>query len=881
MRSPSVLIGGMYWNIKYYPRGNDGTEHLSVYIECSPKDPTASEPDEESDTSSNAGDDTREGDGGSGATQTASNFQETASETPEVHIDVPKSTKSSSSLADSNNIRWEVAAQVGCVIYNPNEPRVNVFRKSSHRFNPDDADWGWTRFHGPWESIHLRQRNERQALLRDDTLCFSAYIRTVKDDTKNLWWHPPKIDAAWNSFERIGVKSLGMGRSIRDSHIVAAVSCWLNLKPIVDLIRDTKIPNALKEPQARRRPLFHALQRLIEYMYGNPEDTSHDVMGNFVSWLDWYITDTDPPRFDVPEAIAVWQCLRRILNYEASGVGSMADAPDCFQDVLLLTQPDPWTAESPISSATPGQDPNPATLKLKEPESVQETIDFATSSNTFGGWEKCSASSPEPFDCPTILQIELHRQNYDKKARRWDKLTHRIELNENITYTSPKTHKKCDYTLFGMVVHAGALESQDFSSVLRPQGPGSRWIRYSNGQHHKYASCLTRAQAITAHEGKGDDSTGSAAVAYIVLYYRSDILSDVFIPPDYVPFAAVKDSVSSGQVDPEDPIAVRVFKSTLFESHNGRGLPDLWTSTSEEVANEIHDSHFPKSNTLIQVAKDLEGSFLATKDHSEVDNRPMVCRWWLLDTRLLSPRGLPRFISIRDETLEQAGVKYNGVRLWLHTYRSEPEAVTDNADIAMTQDEPSTEIQQEQQPSEANGEEAGDAVMTQDPPDESTTHTEHAEITDQSQFPATSPVIETQAPSGDEIHAPISPEQNSDSTNPEDAVMAEGQGTVTDDLPPAWPLSQPYTDTIYIFVKIFDSQAQMLRAVGSHVVLRESNVHAEVGRILGSEDTFEIYHEKARSLSENDRIRSSTTFNDHNFANGSIFIAHRQLSSEA
>jgi len=35
MRSPSVLIDGYYWHIKVYPRGNEGTPLMSVYIECS------------------------------------------------------------------------------------------------------------------------------------------------------------------------------------------------------------------------------------------------------------------------------------------------------------------------------------------------------------------------------------------------------------------------------------------------------------------------------------------------------------------------------------------------------------------------------------------------------------------------------------------------------------------------------------------------------------------------------------------------------------------------------------------------------------------------------------------------------------------------------
>ncbi|KAL8720643.1 MAG: hypothetical protein Q9225_002513, partial [Loekoesia sp. 1 TL-2023] len=884
MRSHSVLIGGLYWNIKYYPRGNDGTEHMSVYIECSPSQSGGLESDDDSDTSSSEenvapASGRSPGENNAADEEDVSQSPNAISESPHhvQEVDEPVST----ARARSRSVRWEAAAQVGCVVYNPNEPRVNIFRKSSHRFNPDDADWGWTRFHGPWESIHLRQRNERQALLRNDTLVFCAYIRTVKDDTRSLWWHAPKKTRDWDSYERIGVKSLGTGLA-RDNHIVAAISCWLNLRPIVNFIRNMKIPGVLAESKERRRPLFKALQQLVEYMFERPGDTRRDAMVNVVKWMDWYITETDPSRFDVPEVVAVWECLRRLLNYEASGQGDMAAAPDCFQDVLLLKQPDPWTFKSPISSAMHGQDSNATTLRQSdEPRSVQETIDLAASSNQFRHWENFAGNSPEPHDDPAVLQIELHRQQYDSGARRWDKLIHRIELNENITYTSPRTHTKCDYTLFGMIVHSGALESQDVYSVLRPQGPGTRWIRYSGGHFRREASCLTRAQAITSHEGKGRNTTGDAAVAYIVLYVRTDSLSDILIPLPQPHNRSSLDSnqqTSSSNVDSESPVPVRVFRSTLFDGHKGRGLPDLWAPNTTENAGRVHDLHFPRSTTLFQLAKQFEKSFDAAKDCSETDSQLTIYRWWYLDTGLSTPRGLPRLISIGDETLERAATTYDGVRLWLHVHQYE--LPTGNTDVTMTQPGSSAEIQEVQAPSENVADDSGDAVMTQDQPIEPATHAEASEASNQNHGTIFSPFNEAQLSSRDDAPVPTSQEQGSGSSDPENATMGEGQELVAVAQPQAFSLTTPSMRTIYIFVKIFDSQAQTLRAVGSRLVPLESNIHTEVTRILGSEDTFDIYHENSRSLSENDRVRSSRTFSDYVVHNGSIFIAQRQQSPE-
>lgn len=140
MKSPSVLIGGLYWNIKYYPRGNDGTDYMSVYIECSPKpyeekvnekepaiDSAVEEkiPVEETDSS------VEQGQNASNpapqiATEQAN--ENVISEAPEVNMDAssvlpPKEDKAIVEDEVEPEAPWSVAAQVSCVVYNPAEPR--------------------------------------------------------------------------------------------------------------------------------------------------------------------------------------------------------------------------------------------------------------------------------------------------------------------------------------------------------------------------------------------------------------------------------------------------------------------------------------------------------------------------------------------------------------------------------------------------------------------------------------------------------------------------------------------------------------------------------------------------------------------------------------
>ena len=160
IRSPSTLIGGLYWNVKYYPRGNDGTDYMSVYIECSPRpyEETLKHQKKEIEASLNesieekipvengnangAGENGAPGNsepvngtavnGGEAAVELASVLEQMngaeASHTPEVDMDASMVLPSDSVLVEEveeivEERPWSVAAQVACVIYNPEEPR--------------------------------------------------------------------------------------------------------------------------------------------------------------------------------------------------------------------------------------------------------------------------------------------------------------------------------------------------------------------------------------------------------------------------------------------------------------------------------------------------------------------------------------------------------------------------------------------------------------------------------------------------------------------------------------------------------------------------------------------------------------------------------------
>lgn len=149
MRSHTVRIGGYEWRIKFYPRGNS-TDYLSAYIECV----TMQEPNFE------------------GSTDFANPpFPFLAG------AEKPKQVRS-------------IAVQLSLVMYNPAEPRVYEYQRDAHQFTKAVADYGWTRFtRYARREFSYRMHGQRQAILRDDKLAFSAYVRVIDDPTGCLWAH--------------------------------------------------------------------------------------------------------------------------------------------------------------------------------------------------------------------------------------------------------------------------------------------------------------------------------------------------------------------------------------------------------------------------------------------------------------------------------------------------------------------------------------------------------------------------------------------------------------------------------------------------------------------------------------------------------------------
>jgi hypothetical protein len=701
MKSEPITVGGHEWQIKFYPRGND-SDYLSVYVEClSVVDETSTKEGENVDetkedanmvieeTSKATTPDEVKSKGDEMATEQSSEGAKPdegskVEETPEAtepkepqHAPLP--------LLDSLSVpkRKSVAAQVSVVMYNPSEPRVNYTRSCLHRFCPLSPDWGWTRFHGPYYDIPHRTRGQRQALLRNDKLAFTAYIRVVEDETNCLWEHPSSANP-WDSFAMTGLQSLtltegntlGRSSSLPGGNLISTVSSWLLFKPFRNLLYSLNLSNPKREPFVRPKPLISALQNVLYRLRTQVQPGAGSVyLDSVLDALDWYgIQD----RLEKVDVIEMWEILRHKIEDELQDTaysGVMTDLFGIRRDYSLGSP----SYRAPVVGVG----------------SMQESID------------KASDLLHPGQTLPQLLTIELERQDFDMASRSYVKLLNKVTLDEQITVRGTA------YTLFGFINHRQTLQSYLYQPVLRPEGPGSKWYQYTDGRDENMVKCLTKRQATEDYEGKPGSGkiTGHDTVAYVAMYVRDDVATAVFslqnrteqweapewlreeVKPQDAPQPPSSGTVPLQDASPASPVEetkpgeksdsvppevreFQVYDSRLFLQHEGPGIFDVydpqWQLRNSEF---VHPMKIAASDNCDDIRNKLVALVGEVKDPRQIKftfikpQQSTYARPELLGTGQVeysSGSTDPYADATKEWSIQNDPLAWSSYRIWVH-----------------------------------------------------------------------------------------------------------------------------------------------------------------------------------------------------------------------
>jgi hypothetical protein len=939
MKSEAITVGGHQWQIKFYPKGND-SDYLSVYLECMSvmqgrsKHDTEKREDAPVEEAVLAG--IGEEENAVEATVEAIDdkpTEATASETPVEYQHAPIPL-----LGDKKVPKRKcVAAQVSVVLYNPSEPLVNYSRTALHRFCSGSPDWGWTRFHGPCYDIAHRMRGQRQALLRDDKLAFTAYIRVIDDKTNCLWEHHSR-ENPWDSFSMTGLQGLVLGESASTpgGNMISAVASWMLYKPFRTLLYNVNVPDPYEQPFTRPKPLISALQKTLYLLRTQVDPGAGPVsLEAVLEALEWYgIHD----RLDKLDVIATWEVLRMKLEEE------LQDTAQATELEAMLGPKRDYVSDTPLYR-----------VPVVGVETMQEAVKRSTNFVAPGR------------ALPQLLTIELDRQDFDIKTRSYVKLLNKVTLDDQLTVGDTL------YTLYGFVAHKQTLQSYVYQPILRPEGLGSRWYSYSDSKDENQVRCLTKRQAMDDHEGRAgsEQIVGNDAVAYIALYIRDDVAQAAFVsdarteewdvpgwirvelekskvasvpPPMPLPMPAVVESVVDGDTavepveeneEPPSMLEFRVVDSRAFDKHEGPGFFDAYDSKwNTDDTGFVHTIRLSSESGCGDICKDIAALYPDLKDSRQITFWFMdplsgsIGRPQLMGTgKVLYSRGTyDRYTESKVWTLADFPLDSRYIWVKIIDFASLPELPTEVEGKKDGEDgaplEPQTvEIVQVLEENNIEPEPTTSAPLEVVPPAEDTP------MSDPDESAPVSESVVSQAPQVSEaVASDLQPSPEADDTPmveietasmpdppivdvlvPSEAAHGDTEmgGTQEEpalpaplmDLQPSMdlqppidleppmdlqppapvraPSPQPPPEEIYFFLKLWNSDGQVLGSRKSHVVLSSARVDETVVKILG----LPLEDKKALELWEEDELTSTRpikhrrSFAQLGLQNGAIIIA--------
>jgi hypothetical protein len=529
INSPAAFVDGFYWSIRFFPRGNNASA-LSAYIKCTKKQPKPdSNPPESTFSFVQGGPDTDL----SELKPEAELTTPPPVEQEDAVVPGPEDSKPdedmNKSSAEAQNSRpaiasegadksedeeddddedWRVSAQIGMIIYNPQEPRTKYDMSSEHQFNKHNDDWGWTNFHGPWTDIPRRRPGQHQALLRNDTIAMDAYVRVFEDPTQALWWHESQeYEKYWDSKSLAGYFPMGTP-PLYHSPGVAGITAWLLLAPFRKVLQSIDTSGWRRDSTIKPQPLLSQVQMVLYMMRKMKKEENYVNVNNILDLMEMLGESHS-------DVISFWEAFRRSIELELKDQNAVKQISDIF--------------DGRIEDGQVRRHTDPLLIDVEKASSVQE------------GLKEKLGSSADKQEFPKFLPIALGRDKFDTSVREWKLLYNRVKLDEEIDVSQwAKDQANAKYTLYGFVAHVGERSSGKFYSILRPNGPGTKWLAFEDGDGNKVFSYtkhrIQEFEGLEGEELKTNKSTRQTA--YLVMYIRTDVLAE-FLPGALEPYQMV------------------------------------------------------------------------------------------------------------------------------------------------------------------------------------------------------------------------------------------------------------------------------------------------------------------------------------------------------
>ena len=713
---------------------------------------------------------------------------------------------------------WYVCAQFGLAMWNPSHPEVHTRNSAFHRFNSDETDWGFNKFH-EWRKLFQYDENLGGIIADGSSVNITAYVRVLKDPTGILWHNFEKYDSR-KVTGYVGLKNQG-------------ATCYMN-----SLLQSLYFTNVFRKavyqiPTEKDVPSDSvplALQRLFYALLTEPDSVSTSELTRSFGWdsMESFM------QHDVQEFNRVLQdhLERKMKGTAADGiltelfVGKMKSYIKCVDvDYESSRSEDFWDIQLNVKGCKD--------IRESFQTYIQEEIMDGENKYFAEGYGLQAAKKGVIFQSfPPVLHLQLKRFEYDFRRDVMVKINDRhefpleIDLTEFLAQDADQS-QTCKYHLHGVLVHSGDLHAGHYYALLRPEIDGF-WYRFDDDR-------VTRATLKEVFEENfggdyGPEVNGTQGVrnpytrqystkrsmsAYMLVYMREEARPKLLAPvveediPAHLRLRIEEEKKTNErkkQELSERHLYMHVVVVTLyaFQSFNGFDLAPVELQDKEGV----HVRRILKDTKLPDFKEELSNSLDLNPNH--------VRLWAMVNRQNKTVRPDGPLDEASDITMEQIREKHAAksldLRIWLE--------ISDEIGLA-----------------------------------------------------------ETEPPSSF-IPDPLKDTQSTDPNTPETLEHPPIEGALPLKQI-VWPTASPTSNNMLIFLKVYDPARQVLQGATYTYVSRFDKVQ-ELVTIINqfmqwSPDTqLNLYEEIKPSMIEPMKLKS--TFQQSEIQNGDIICFERALT---
>lgn len=480
VRSPTFTCGGFSWNILLFPKGN-GNNLISIYMEPHPLE------------------------------------------------DQPV------------NDDWYVCAQFALDIWNPVHPEAHIASGSSHRFNKNETDWGFSAF-VDLKQMSSIQRNHQHPMLENNKINITGYVKVIDDSSTGVLWHS-FLD--YDSKKNTGY--VGLNNQGATCYLNSLLQSYFTTKSFRKLVyqiptEDTATNKNIAVPLALQR-IFYQLS------------TSDDPVGTLelTKSFGWDSSDAFT-QHDVQE-------LNRILMDKLETAMKGTQIENKLNDIFVGKMKSYIKCVDVPYESSRVEDFWDIQLNVKGFKNLAQSFKNYIEIEMLDGENKYQAGDEYGYQdakkgvvfesFPPVLHLQLKRFEYDFMVDDLVKIDDFYEFPDKIDLkpyldedlSDDIKQQNWNYKLHGVLVHQGSISNGHYYAMIKPNAKDSTWLRFDDDKVWKATNTQVFHENFGANELSSDVLARMSRVeqneylirratsAYMLVYYRESDLEQV-LPAD-------------------------------------------------------------------------------------------------------------------------------------------------------------------------------------------------------------------------------------------------------------------------------------------------------------------------------------------------------------